>query len=128
MESQPGWQVIGEAKNGRELVERAQELRPHVAVADISMPDLDGISAVRHLRDIGLQIEVVILTFHHSPHMVCKALHAGARGYVLKSDAGNDLIPAVNCVHRHRFFLSPRISRTLPEGYRPIRGAPAITD
>jgi DNA-binding NarL/FixJ family response regulator len=110
LENQPGWKVVAEAENGRQAVERAEHLRPDIAIVDISMPEVDGLSAARQLRQMCSDIEVLVLTYHDSPQMVRKAFETGARGYVLKSDAGFDLVAAVEAVRQHKSFVSPRLS------------------
>jgi len=119
LESREGWRVVAEAANGREAVEMTQQFQPDLVIVDISMPDVDGLTAVRRLRDMGLEVEALILTYHDSPQMVRIAFDAGAHGYVLKSDAGLDLIAAVDAVRQHKRFVSPRIARDLPQGYDP---------
>lgn len=121
LENQPGWEVIAEAENGCELVERAKQLQPDVVIVDISMPEVDGLTAVGRLRGIGTDVEVLVLTCYDTPQMVRKAFETGASGYVLKSDAGLDLIAAVDAVRQHKPFVSPRISRELPQEYDPTR-------
>src|SRR5215218_8283516 len=90
-----GWEVCGEARTGREATARAAETRPDVVVMDVSMPDLNGLEATRQILKDAPETEVLILTMHDSDQLVRQALAAGARGYVLKSDAGADLVAAV---------------------------------
>jgi DNA-binding NarL/FixJ family response regulator len=113
--SQLGWQVCGEAMNGRETLEKANQLKPDVVIMDLNMPELSGLEATRHIRKVLPQTEVLILTLHESEQMMREALDAGARGYVLKSDAGAELLAAVEAVCRHRLFLSSRVSQMLGE-------------
>ena len=88
LRSRRGWRVIGEAANGREAVEKANKLKPDVAVVDVSMPELDGLQVTRQIRDASPNTEVVILTLHESDQMVRRVLDVGALGYVLKSEIG----------------------------------------
>ncbi len=121
--SQLGWQVCGEAKNGREAIEKVGQLKPDVVIMDLNMPELNGLEATRHIRKELPQTEVLILTLHESEQMMRQALDAGARGYVLKSDAGGELLAAVEAVRRHRLFLSSRASKMLGEASTlPARG------
>jgi DNA-binding NarL/FixJ family response regulator len=113
--AQPGWQVCGEATSGREAVQKVNELRPDVVVLDLNMPELNGLEVTRQVRKAAPQTEVLILTMHESEQMLRQALAVGARGYLLKSDAGGELLTAVEAVHRHRLFLSSRASRMLGE-------------
>src|ERR1700676_1483625 len=86
LHSQHGWKVVGEAKNGREAVEKAIELKPDVAVVDIGMRELDGIEVTRQIREAVPNTKLLVLTMHDSDQMVSRALNAGAHGYLLKSD------------------------------------------
>ncbi len=110
LETQPGWQVVGEAANGREALQKAAELSPDVVTLDITMPELDGISAAFLIHQAAPETEMLVLTQHDVPGMVRKALDAGARGYVLKSRAGRDLVPAVEAVCQHLPFISAEVS------------------
>jgi len=113
--AQSGWQVCGEATNGREAIEKVNRLKPDIVIMDLNMPELNGLEATRHIRKDLPQTEVLILTLHESEQMMRQALDAGARGYVLKSDAGSELLAAVESVRRHRRFLSSRASQMLGE-------------
>ena len=110
LESKPEWTVVAEASNGREAVEQAERHRPDVAVLDITMPELSGLEAARRIRKATPETEVLFLTVHNSAQMVQEALDAGGRGYVLKSDVGNDLLVAVETVMRHKAFISSGVS------------------
>ena len=132
VEARQDWQVVGEASNGREAVEKAKELAPNVAVLDIGMPELNGLEATRQIVRDSPQTQVLILTMHESEQMVRDVLDAGARGYVLKSDAARDLVNAVDALSQHRTFFSSRISDILLQAYlhgpeRSIQPQPART-
>jgi DNA-binding NarL/FixJ family response regulator len=121
LESKNGWQVCGEASNGREAVEKAGKLKPHVAVLDIAMPLLNGVEATRQIRKLSPNTEVLILTMHDSETLVQEVMLAGALGYVLKDDADRDLISAVESLQQHQPYLSSRASKaasraSLPSG------------
>ena len=116
-----GWTVVGEAMNGREAVEKANKLKPDVAILDISMPDLDGLQATRRIREAVPTIEVVVLTMHESDQMVRRVLDAGARGYVLKSDLATHLVKAVKDVCAGKMFLTPRVSDIVVRGFLTTR-------
>jgi DNA-binding NarL/FixJ family response regulator len=113
LEAQPDWRVVGEAVNGREAVEKARELQPDVVILDYSMPELDGISAAARIRLATPQSELLVLTQHDAPYTARRALEAGVRGYVVKSDAAQDLLAAVEAVRRHQVFLSSSMSQNL---------------
>jgi len=110
LKTQPGWEVCAEASNGREAVEKAAQFKPDVAVIDIGMPQLNGLDATRQIVAILPQTEVLILTMHQSEEVVREVLRAGARGYVLKSDADVHLIAAVDALLHHRPFLTPAVT------------------
>jgi DNA-binding NarL/FixJ family response regulator len=112
-----GWTVVGEAMNGREAIEKANRLKPDVAILDISMPDLDGLQATRRIREAVPTIEIVVLTMHESDQMVRRVLDAGALGYVLKSDLATHLVKAVKNVSAGRLFLTPRVSDIVLRGF-----------
>ncbi len=115
--SQEGWQVCGEAVNGREAVEKTKQLRPDVVILDIGMPELNGLEATRQIMGACPQTEVLILTIHESEELVREVFAAGARGYLLKSDAGRDLAAAVQALHQHRPFFTPRVAEVVLQGY-----------
>jgi DNA-binding NarL/FixJ family response regulator len=117
LESQTGWSVLDEAVDGREAVEHAKRLRPDVVVLDISMPGLNGFEATRQIRKVSPESEVLILTMHDSEQVVRDVLLAGARGYVLKSDVGRDLVAAVEALSRHRPFVTSRVAEMVLDRY-----------
>jgi len=113
LNSRSGWQVCGEAMNGREALEKVTELKPDVLILDLNMPELNGLEVTRQIRKEHPQIEVVVLTVHDSEQMMRQVLAAGARGYMLKSDAGGELLNAIETVRNHRVFLSSQASQML---------------
>ena len=117
LRSRRGWRVIGEAANGREAVEKANKLKPDVAVVDVSMPELDGLQVTRQIRDASPNTEVVILTMHESDQMVRRVLGVGALGYVLKSDLEANLVKAVIAVSAGKLFLTPKVSDIVVRGF-----------
>jgi DNA-binding NarL/FixJ family response regulator len=120
LRARPGWTVVGEAMNGQEAVEKANRLKPDVVILDISMPDLDGLQATRRIREVVPTTKVVVLTMHDSDQMVRRVLHAGALGYVLKSDLATQLVKAVKYVCAGKQFLTPRISDMVLKGFLKI--------
>ncbi len=103
------FELVGEAANGQELLERARELAPDVVVADISMPLLNGIDAVRKMREEGGTAKVVFLTMHPDVVYATRALDAGASGYVLKHSASDELVEAIKIALRGGTYLSPQV-------------------
>ncbi len=102
--------VVGTVTNGKALLSAAERLKPDVVIVDISMPILNGIEAVRRLRDSGSQTQVVFLTVHESSEYVRAALATGALGYVVKPRLATDLSVAINAAHAGRSYLSPSIT------------------
>jgi len=117
LEAQPGWETCGEASTGREAVELAKRLKPDVVVLDFSMPGMNGTEAARQIIKELPRTEVLILTMHSSEPLVRGALEAGARGYVLKSDASRDLVAGVHALIAHKPFLSPGVSGIVLDRY-----------
>ncbi len=103
---QPDWEIIDEAEDGAEAVDKAQRLNPDVVLLDISMPKMGGLEACRLIHQTVPTTEVLILTQHDSPQMLREALDAGARGYVVKSHAARDLLEAVEAVSQHKTFTA----------------------
>jgi DNA-binding NarL/FixJ family response regulator len=102
----PGWEVIGEASDGMEAVDKADHLQPDVMVLDVTMPRMNGLEACRLIRQKAPGMEILFVTQHDSPQMMREALEAGARGYVVKSNAARDLLEAVEAVSQHRVFTA----------------------
>ena len=123
LEEQAGWTVCAEAANGREAVEFAVQSRPHVAILDFSMPELNGLEATRRIRQAVPDTEVLIFTMHESEELIREVLSTGARGYLLKSDATRQLIPAVESVSRHMPYFSGRVSAVVLDGFLKGRGS-----
>src|SRR5246127_5677319 len=106
LEGHSGWQVIGEASDGAEALEKARDLSPDVMVLDVTMPRMNGLEACPLLRRQSPELEILFVTQHDSPQMMREALEAGARGYVVKSNAARDLLEAVEAVSQHRVFTA----------------------
>ncbi|MGA2483414.1 MAG: response regulator transcription factor [Candidatus Acidiferrales bacterium] len=118
LEAQPGWTVVAEAANGREAEEQAKKLRPDVVVLDISMPELNGLDAARLILKEFPQTEILILTMHESEELMREVLQAGAKGYVLKSDVGKDLVAAVAALSQHKPYFTTTVAEMVLDGYR----------
>jgi DNA-binding NarL/FixJ family response regulator len=104
----PEWEIIDEAEDGIEAVEKANRLKPDVIVLDVSMPRMDGLEACRRIRKTLPDSEVLIVTQHDSPQMMREALGAGARGFVVKSNVARDLPAAVEAASQHKPFVSEK--------------------
>jgi DNA-binding NarL/FixJ family response regulator len=129
IESHPGWEVCGEAQDGREALERAREVRPDLVLLDVGMPNLNGLEAARQILGSRTATHILILTMHYSPQLVREILAVGARGFLLKSDAGRDLVAAVEAVQNHRTFFTSQVMQVVADGYlnpdqteKPSRG------
>jgi DNA-binding NarL/FixJ family response regulator len=120
-----GWQVVGEACNGADAVQKAVNLRPDVAILDFSMPELNGPGAAAQIAAQVPETGVVVLTMHDSEQVMREVLQAGARGLVLKSDADRDLLEAVEAVAKKRHFFTKRLSELVLGGY--LAGATTAT-
>jgi len=112
-----GLPVVAEATNGREAVEMAQALNPDVAVLDLSMPILNGLEAAREILQACPRTRVVLLTMHTEEHQIAAALRIGIRGYLVKTQAAEDLVQAIKDVARGEIYLSPGVSRVVVEAY-----------
>jgi DNA-binding NarL/FixJ family response regulator len=106
LEGRSGWEVVGEASDGLEAVDKVVSLKPDVVVLDVTMPRMNGLEACRLIRQKTSALEVLFVTQHDSPQMMREALEAGARGYVVKSNAARDLLKAVEAVSRHQEFTA----------------------
>jgi DNA-binding NarL/FixJ family response regulator len=111
--SHPGWEVCAEAKNGHDAVRLAQKLKPDLVVMDVGMPELNGLEATRKIRKILPRTQVVILTVHFTDQLVRDIVEAGARGYIIKSDAGRELISAVQTVANGRSYFTSNAANAL---------------
>jgi DNA-binding NarL/FixJ family response regulator len=121
LESQPDITVIGDAANGREAVERAEALNPHVLVMDIAMPNLNGIEATRQIRTRCPTSQVVVLSMHATGEHIVQAFHAGVLGYVLKESVGMDVIDAIRAAYAGHRYVSQKVAaieRFLSNGRR----------
>ncbi len=117
LERNPGFQVVGEAANGREAIDAAAALNPDVVVMDVAMPVLNGIDAVSQISARFPKIAAVVLSMHSDESYLLRALKAGARGYLLKDSAESDLVHAIRAVSEGKAFFSPAISRMLIDDY-----------
>jgi DNA-binding NarL/FixJ family response regulator len=111
------WEICGEARDGREAVDLAAKLKPDVLLLDIGMPNLNGLDAARQILAINPEARILILTIHDSEQVVREVLAAGARGFLLKSDAGRDLVAAVEALQNKRTFFTPRVAQMMLDGY-----------
>jgi DNA-binding NarL/FixJ family response regulator len=120
LESAEGFEVVGEAPNGREALRLAKALKPDVALFDIAMPELNGLDAARRLGTECPEVRVLILSMHTDPGYVREAMQAGTAGYLLKDAGVEELELAIRAALRGERYLDPRISKQVIEGY--VRG------
>lgn len=112
-----GWEVCGEATDGRQAVEMAISLRPNIAILDLTMPQLNGLDATRQIRKAAPNTEILIFTMHESERLIREVLAAGARGYLLKSEASQQIVAAVEALAEHKPFFSWKASETMLESF-----------
>ena len=119
-----GFRVEGEVADGHAAIQMAAQLTPDVAVLDLAMPLLNGLDTAREIIRASPRTRTIVLTMHSEDPYVAKALHAGIRGYVLKSQAAEELVQAIREVARGSIYLSPGISQTVVEAYLAKRDVP----
>src|ERR1700720_3123928 len=127
LQAEQGWEVCGEAADGRAATEKIKDLKPDVSILDIGMPGLNGLEATRQIMKDDPRARVLILTLHDADQVVREVLNAGARGFLLKSDAARDLVVAVEAVRRDKTYFTSKVSAMVLEGY--LKGgtqAPAV--
>jgi DNA-binding NarL/FixJ family response regulator len=125
LQSHEGWEICGEAADGRETVEKVKELKPDVVILDVGMPNLNGLAATRQLIQHDPTLRIIVLTITDVDEVIREALDAGARGFVLKSDAARDLVSAVEALQRNRMFFTPRVNDMVLAGFLDRGHAPA---
>jgi DNA-binding NarL/FixJ family response regulator len=109
----PEWELCGEAENGQDAISLAEAIKPEIIIMDVSMPGLNGLEATRIIHNILPNIKILLLTLHSSSELVRSAFRAGARGYVLKSDAEQELVRALNVLAGDGTYVSPGIDQHL---------------
>ena len=116
-DERPEWEVCGEASTGREALAATERLNPDIVVMDISMPDMNGLEATRQILKLSPQTQVLILSMHESEQIIREVLDCGARGYVLKSDAGPELMVALEALRDRKPHFTSKIAEVLLRGY-----------
>ena len=122
----PGWEICGEAPNGREAVALAAQLKPDIVVMDIGMPELNGLEATRQIRRLAPETEVLIFTANETEQVVRQVFQAGARAYLLKTEASKHLLPALEMLCKHRTYFSSKVSEMIFSGL--LQGRMGVED
>jgi DNA-binding NarL/FixJ family response regulator len=117
LETNPVWEVVGEAANGLEAVDLATRLDPDIVVMDLSMPEMNGLDAIRHIVRSAPHIHILVLSIHDSDTLIHEVLAAGAKAYLLKSDAARDLVAAVQSLVDSRPFFTAKVSKALLDNF-----------
>ena len=117
LSSEPNFEVVGEAEDGREAIRRVEELKPDLILTDLSMPKMNGVEAIREIRKRAPETKILALTVHRTEEYILEVLQAGADGYILKDASSTELIMAIKSVLRGDRFLSPSVSHMVIEGY-----------
>ena len=125
LEERPGWEVVGEAGDGEEAIRLSLKLRPDLLVLDVNMPKQNGLEVARALQERAPKIRVLVLTVHDSAQIVREIMQAGAKGYLLKSEAGKDLPTAVETVMQDQPFLTPSVTNIVLDTF--LKSAPKPT-
>ena len=122
--AQQGFKVNSNASNGQEAVRLAGELQPDVAVLDLVMPIVNGLEAAREIQKISPKTKTIFLTMHNENHYILEALRSGAKGFVTKTHAAEDLVQAIRDAVRGKMYLSPEVSRAVVEAYQAKEALP----
>jgi DNA-binding NarL/FixJ family response regulator len=113
VESHPGWEICAEANTGWQAVSKAEELKPDIAILDITMPELNGLEAARRIRKSSPRTEILVLSVHYSDKLIRDILETGVRGYIVKSDSDRDLLVALEALSNHKPFFTPRATELM---------------
>ncbi len=128
LEERPGWEVVGEAGDGEEAIKLSLKLRPDLLVLDVNMPKQNGLEVARALQERAPKIRVLVLTVHDSAQIVREIMQAGAKGYLLKSEAGKDLPTAVETVMQDQPFLTPSVTNIVLDTFLKSAPKPAAPE
>ncbi|MCU1268759.1 MAG: DNA-binding response regulator [Acidobacteriaceae bacterium] len=125
--SHEGWEVCGEADDGREAVKKCMQLKPDLLMLDICMPNLNGVDAARQILKHNPDQRILVVTNVEAEHVIRECLEAGVCGWVLKSDKADELAEAIEAMQRHRSSFSSRVSNLILDGYlQPHRQTPSM--
>jgi len=128
LETQPGFEVIAEAKNGLQALEKAKEAKPDIVLMDITMPDMDGIEATLKLKNLYPDCQILVLTVHADKQYFMKMLSVGASGYLTKQAAADELVAAIQALAAGYVYLQPALARWLLEDYQQLAKTISLPD
>ena len=117
LSSDPGFEIVGEAEDGREVIRNIEECNPDLILIDLSMPRMNGMEAIKEVKKLLPDIKILVLTIHKTEEYILPVLKAGADGYVLKHDTQAELMTAIKSVLEGKSYLSPGVSQKVIEGY-----------
>ena len=117
LQTRSEWEVCGEAATGRQALKQTVRLKPNIAILDINLPDLNGLEVARRLCQVRPETKVLVLTIDESEELVNEALKVGARGFMLKTDAGRDLVAAIEAISSDRPYFTPKVAQMVLDGY-----------
>ena len=120
LNTKPGFEVVAEASNGRETLEKLQEVQPDIVLMDITMPDMDGMETTRKLKKLYPDCQVLVLTVHADKQYFMKMMAVGASGYITKQAAAEELVAAIQAVASGNIYLQPALARWLLEDYQRL--------
>jgi DNA-binding NarL/FixJ family response regulator len=113
LKENPQWQLCGEADNGNDAVRMTTELKPEAIVMDVSMPGMNGVAATREIRKTNPDVKILLLTLHESAELMRSAFQAGVNGYLLKTDAEQELLRALAVIMEEKTYISPRVDESV---------------
>jgi DNA-binding NarL/FixJ family response regulator len=125
IDSRKGWEICGEALTGTQAIAKAEELKPDVAILDISMPEMNGLEAAKRIRKASPKTEILMLSMHYSDQIIRDVMDAGIKGYVVKSDSGRDLSAALEHLSVKKPFYSGCVSEVIANPPRTDAGSDA---
>jgi two-component system response regulator NreC len=128
LETQPGFEVIAEAKNGLQALEKAREAMPDIVLMDITMPDMDGMEATMQLKNLYPDCQILVLTVHADKQYFMKMLSVGASGYLTKQSAADELVAAIQALAAGYVYLQPALARWLLEDYQQLAKTVSLPD
>jgi two-component system response regulator NreC len=127
LRNEPTLEIVGEARDGRQAVELAKDLRPDLILMDVTMPDMNGFDATRHVHEFDPSVKVLILTMHDDEELVARCLEAGAAGYIMKDAPASQLLYAIETVQKGERYLSPAVLKKVVDGYVRSTSRPQTT-